>query len=76
MWYIAAIPFVLLTSFFIYNIVVERKVNLAIEEENVFENDHGKVKLVEAISKVLDETSQKASLVSEEDNKPATVKEP
>lgn len=76
MWYVAAMPFVLLTSFFIYNIVAERKVNLAIEEESVSEKNHGKIKLVEAISKVLDETSQKTSLVSQEVNKLVTVKEP
>lgn len=69
-------PFVLLTSFFIYNIVAERKVNLAIEEENVSEKDHWKVKLVEAVSKALDETSQKTSIVSNDDGKSATVKEP
>ena len=74
MWYIAAIPFVLLTSFFIYNMVAERKVNLAIEKEGGTENDHGKLKLVEAISKVLSESSKKTSVEAKKSAKSASIK--
>ena len=41
MWYLAAIPMVLLTAFFIYNMIAERDVNLAIEDDEKSKSHEG-----------------------------------